>query len=418
MSETTKASPLAMIGKKIFRFFSSVRLAFTVLCLLLLITWLGTEAQPSMGLFLAQEKYFNSLIVFHEFEALSLTLPIPGAKLLLFIFAANLICGGLIKLRKSKRTVGVMIAHFSMLFLLAGGLLQHHYAEDGYMQLYEGEQSNEFVSYHNWVIRVHEVVDGKPDFTKKALVLPPELVESVGEQAQKVDLPGLPFDLQLYNHAENAAVMPEAFRREGEWPAIEGAFVRALPKDNKNEANVAATYVDIIDESGESTQSGILWGQETQPLTVQLGDQTWVIKLDRQRWPIPFTIQLDKFAAEFHDNGTAKTFESEVTKIEDGTTEQRLIEMNEPLRDHGFIVFQSGYGPQDERGRVIKDETPFSVFAVWKNPTSKFFLVPVEHWPLVTVSLAAIGMAIQFLFKLVRHLERGTRTEPVKTAKA
>lgn len=407
-----------MAGKKVFRFCSSIGLAVIVLCFLLLITWLGTEAQPSMGLFLAQEKYFNSFIVFHEFEALSLTLPIPGAKLLLFVFAINLICGGLIMLRKSKRTVGVMIAHFSMLFLLGGGLLQHHYAEDGYMQLYEGEQSNEFVSYHNWVIRVHGVVDGKPDFLKEALVLPPELVASVGEQERVIDLPGLPFDLRLYNQFENATVMPEAFRREGELPAVDGAFVRPLAKDTKNEANVAATYVDIIDASGESTQSGILWGQEMQPLTVQLGEQSWVLKLDRQRWPIPFTVQLDKFTAEFYDNGTAKTYESEVTKIDGGTEEERLIEMNEPLRDQGFIVFQSGYGPQDERGRVIRGETPYSVFAVWKNPTSKLFLVPVEHWPLVTVSLAALGMAIHFLLKLVRHLDRGSRTEPVKPAKA
>ena len=46
---------------------------------------------------------------------------------------------------------------------------------------------------------------------------------------------------------------------------------------------------------------------------------------------------------------------------------------------------------------------------MWKNPTSKFFLVPVEHWPLVTVSLAALGMALHFLLKLVRHLDRGAR---------
>ncbi len=407
-----------MIGKKVFRFCSSVGLAVIVLCLLLLITWLGTEAQPSMGLFQAQEKYFNSLIVFHKFDLFSVTLPIPGAKLLLGVFAINLICGGLIMLRKSKRTVGVMIAHFSMLFLLAGGLLQHQYAEDGYMQLYEGEESNEFVSYHNWVIRVHEVIDGQPDFSKEALVLPPDLVASVGEQERTVDLPGVPFDLRLYNHSENATVMPEAFWREGEFPVVEGTFVRSLPQDTKNEANVAATYIDVLDASGQAKQSGILWGQEMQPLTIQVGERSWVIKLDRQRWPIPFTVKLDKFTAEFFDNGTAKTYESEVTKIDGDSKEERLIEMNEPLRDHGFIVFQSGYGPQDERGRVIKGETPYSVFAVWKNPTSKFFIVPVEHWPAVTVSLAALGMAIHFLLKLTRHLDRSSRAEPVKPAEA
>ncbi|MGY8689262.1 MAG: hypothetical protein ACKVHP_16200, partial [Verrucomicrobiales bacterium] len=163
------------MGKKLFRFFSSIKLAIVVLLFLLLITWIGTEEQPEKGLFLVQEEYFNAWGLMHTFQMPILgdvTLPMPGVMLLLTIFSINLICGGLIMIRKSWRTAGVMIGHFSMLFLLAGGLLQHRYAKDGYMQLFEGESSNEFISYHDWVLRVHQVKDGQADFEKESLIVP------------------------------------------------------------------------------------------------------------------------------------------------------------------------------------------------------------------------------------------------------
>jgi hypothetical protein len=148
---------------------------------------------------------------------------------------------------------------------------------------------------------------------------------------------------------------------------------------------------------------GLLWGLENQPFTVQVNDQAWLIKLDRERWKIPFAIHLDKFTHEFHPNtGTPRVYKSDVTKIEGDDREKIAIEMNEPLRHQGFILFQSGWGPQ-ENGRPVPG-TPYSVFAVWRNPSSKILFIPVEHWPLVTVSIAAVGMALHFLLKLFRHL--------------
>ena len=412
MSETDSAAERnalslpVVVGMRIFRLFSSVGLALVVLAFLLLITWIGTEEQPVKGLLVVQEEYFKSWWLWHTFRFPFLgavTLLLPGVMLLLTVFSINLTCGGLIMLRKSWRTVGVMIAHFSILFLLAGGLLQHRFAKDGYMQLYEGESSDEFVSHHDWVIRIHEVKDGKADFEAEALVVPPTVLKDLETGTRRVGLPGLPFDLRLYHHAVNAAVMPAAFRRPGELPVVDEVFLRELPRETKNELNVAALYVDVIDERGEVAQRGILWGKENQPFTVRMGEKAWLLKMDRERWKIPFAIQLNKFTHEFHPNtGTPRVFKSDVTKIQNGESERMVIEMNKPLQDQGYILFQSGWGPQ-ENGMPVPG-APYSVFAVWRNPTSKILLIPVEHWPLVTLVCAAVGIAIHLILKLVRHL--------------
>ncbi|MFT4641195.1 MAG: hypothetical protein ACI8T1_004531 [Verrucomicrobiales bacterium] len=401
------------MGKKLFRFFSSIKLAIVVLLFLLLITWIGTEEQPEKGLFLVQEEYFNAWGLMHTFQMPILgdvTLPMPGVMLLLTIFSINLICGGLIMIRKSWRTAGVMIGHFSMLFLLAGGLLQHRYAKDGYMQLFEGESSNEFISYHDWVLRVHQVKDGQADFEKESLIVPSSVLKEFESGERQVELEGIPFHLRLYHPSMNAEVMPGAFHRPGELPVVGDVFVRSLPRAKESEANAAALYVDVIDEKGGVVQTGILWGNENQPLTVRVNDQAWLLKLDRERWKMPFEVALDKFTHELHPNTLSpKVYKSDVTKTKAGNAEKMIIEMNEPLRDSGYIVFQSGYGPQDSSGKIIQGQTPFSVFAVWRNPTSKILLIPVEHWPLVTVSIAAVGMLLHFLLKLFRHLAPGKR---------
>ncbi|MGY8689263.1 MAG: hypothetical protein ACKVHP_16205, partial [Verrucomicrobiales bacterium] len=79
-------------------------------------------------------------------------------------------------------------------------------------------------------------------------------------------------------------------------------FVRSLPCAKESEANAAALYVDVIDEKGGVVQTGILWGNENQPLTVRVNDQAWLLKLDRERWKMPFEVALDKFTHELHPN--------------------------------------------------------------------------------------------------------------------
>ena len=65
---------------------------------------------------------------------------------------------------------------------------------------------------------------------------------------------------------------------------------------------------------------------------------------------------------------------------------------NAPLRDAGFVLFQSSWGPSDaEPGQPL-----YSQFSVVQNPS--------DHWPLWACVVLAIGMAWHFLDRLSRFL--------------
>ena len=100
--------------------------------------------------------------------------------------------------------------------------------------------------------------------------------------------------------------------------------------------------------------------------------------------------RVDDFRRELHAGTTmAASFESDVTKIEDGAEEKIRIWMNHPLRRRGFTFFQAswGTGPNDRL---------FTVFEVVRNPA--------DQGPLVACIIIGIGMLIQFLQKLAGYM--------------
>ena len=94
------------------------------------------------------------------------------------------------------------------------------------------------------------------------------------------------------------------------------------------------------------------------------GESTNVSATDQptfKKYPLPFTLRLDHFKAEFHQ-GTevAKNFESLVT-ITTGSLERQVrIYMNNPLRYKDYTIYQASYDT-DSAGRQ------HSTLAVVKN---------------------------------------------------
>jgi cytochrome c biogenesis protein ResB len=110
----------------------------------------------------------------------------------------------------------------------------------------------------------------------------------------------------------------------------------------------------------------------------------------RQRYQMPFTIRLEDFRKEDHPGMTmARAFESDVVKIQAGHAEEKLIQMNDPLRSEGLVLFQSSFG---EAG----DGRNFSQFSVVRNPS--------DHWPEYSAWVIGWGMALTFLARLWRFL--------------
>jgi len=378
------------LGQRIFAFFSSFGLAVVVLCFLFLITLLGTLAQVELGLHGAIEKYFNPLFVVHHFG--KVPLPLPGGYLLMAILFVNILCGAIISARKNWRTPGMLISHFSIVFLIFAGFVSYHWKREGNMALFEGESSGEFQSYHDWVIEVEEIGSG----TDTALIIDQKLFADLGPgKARTFQHESLPIDLQLTGYFTNAK--PDRGEKEG--LDAEGFFLQQLDNEPENERNLPGLIAIAKDPVTGNEARGLLWGGASEPWTIKNGERTLVAKLKRRAWKLPFALTLDKFTRELHP-GTqrAKIFLSDVTKVEDGREEPIKITMNEPLRQDGYTFFQASWGPDTAK----PGDKLYSVFAVVDNPS--------DMWPLYSCIAVGVGLLIHFIQKLSGHLGRTART--------
>ncbi len=375
--------------KKAFNVLASFGFAVVILLFLLLLVFLGTLDQVDNGLFYSQQKYFNSMFLVHDLFGV-IPVPLPGVYLLLVLFTINLICGGMIRIRKNRYTPGIIIGHVGILVMIVGSLITFHFSDRGNMRLEETWASNEFVSYYDWAIEI-----GQPSANNELFIIPQEdFIDLKPSESRTFYSDALPFELSLSGFAPNTSPMPVGPVMASRVKSVDGFFLQTLSLDPEAERNTAGAYVTVKDKSTGEVQEGILWGFSQAPLTVKSGGKEWTIRLGHRRYPVPFTIVLDKFTRRLHPGtGMAASFESEVTKIQGASTEKIKIWMNHPLRQEGYTLFQASWGPPD----AGPNDRLFSVFAVVRNPA--------DQWPLYACIIIGVGMLIHFVQKLTRYLK-------------
>lgn len=380
----------------VIRWFSSLWLSCTLLTLLGILTWLGTLEQVDSGLYEVQRKYFESIWLVHwqtiELGTLrgSLPIPLPGATLVMIVLFVNLVLGGVLRMRRGLATIGILTTHFGILFLLIAGFIKAKASHDGYVRLGQGERSNAFESYNDWELAVFERLDGG------------QIREAVAPQAdfmaatsKRVPLKSadFPFDLEVAHFLPNSRVLPKGPMFEAPLPVVGGFFLDGLPPEKENSGNVAGAYVTVVEKQGGARHDGIVWGATTAPWVVAIGGKSYGIELRRERYLMPFALELELFKKEDHPRmEMAKSFSSDVTVIEGGSQRAVKISMNEPLRQGGLVVYQSSWGPQN-----APPGTPlYSVFSVVQNPA--------DQYPLYACIVIAIGLVLHFSRKLFRHV--------------
>ena len=168
------------------------------------------------------------------------------------------------------------------------------------------------------------------------------------------------------------------------------------PRDNSLATASADRMLKLWDAATgkeKATLPGHLEFTEPVPYTFSLGGRQFAAQLVRERLKIPFTVKLDEFIFQrYGGSRTAMNYQSNITKLEGGTSEKIVIKMNEPLRHHGYTFFQSSYGPSSAGAT----EKLFTVFAVVKNPS--------DHWPLASLFVVLAGLLFHLILKLVEHL--------------
>jgi hypothetical protein len=385
------SKPKSLPGQ-LFAFLSSYGLAITVLTFLLLITFLGTLSQKDIGLLDSQRKYFDSWWLIHDLDlgGTLIPVPLPGGGLLMVILFFNMLCGAVIRIRKGWRTIGVLISHLAIMFMLAAGFVSFLYKTEGAMPLFEGQASDQYQSYHDRIIEIHRYDSaGKGD--DKALVIPMKHFEDLDPgKARTFFAKDLPIEMQVTGYRRNANVVQA---EEGDKIAIDGYRIQEVKHAKEDEANVTAVEITVKLKDG-AEQRAILWERQMEPFTVKVGDAAYAISISRMKWKLPFAIRLNDFVRELHP-GTmkAKKYTSHVTKITDGKEEPKVVTMNVPVRDQGYVVYQASFS-QNSNGEQ-------SVFTVVTNPS--------DQWPLWSCVAVAIGLIIHFLMHLIRFLSRSMK---------
>ena len=376
---------------RLFNFFSGYGLAVFCLLMLLLLTWLSTLEQHTKGLYEVQKRYYDAdaWFVIPDLPWLyigeqQIIIPLPGAYIVSAILFVNLLLGGIIRIRKGWRYVGVIIAHFSMVSLLFAGFVAHKYSKEGIMFVMQDDISDYAQSYYDYTIEVCEIIDGEKT---EPYVVPAEYLKPLrSEDVKRIEFPELPFDIDVSYWMRNSNVV-EATKGDDDPLVVDGLALQSIDNATTEEENAAGCYVDVIARSGDSKKTRLLlYGPVEGIVTATVDGKIYGFNLVREIWPMPFRVQLDKSVGEYYP-GTSKpsSFMSEITRLADDSEKKFTIKMNEPMRYEGYTLYQARWSGETER--------PQSGFAIVKNPSDK--------WPEYSLYVSMVGLFIHFGMKLI-----------------
>ncbi len=401
ISNPSKSPSPRSLARKVFDVLSGFGLATVTLLLLGLLTWLATLEQIDNGLYPTLNKYFHwkSVFLVPEINGKTIWLPLPGGYWVCAVLLVNLILGGIIRIRKGWQHAGNIIAHFGIIFMLLGAGVSHHFSERGNMAVFEGSSSDAAEDYLEYVVEMAEIKDGKPATIH---VIRGKFIDDLGDTERTFKLPALPFDLELGGYLENALALTTAERAPAKHELIARNYYltpkqKMVPPEPAEQYS-AGCYARIVNRTGGKSEPFILLGGAFQPFTWREGDRVFTIEMRKRVWPMPFTVKLDKFIADFHPGtSVAAKFSSDITRLERGGSSSLTISMNNPMRYEGLTFFQASYGSSGEPPH----QKMYSVFEIVRNPA--------DQWPKWSLCIVAFGMFVTFMIKLTSFLAAGSR---------
>jgi ABC-type transport system involved in cytochrome c biogenesis permease subunit len=267
-------------------------------------------------------------------------------------------------------------------------------AQEGQMQVREGETSNYTFDVHKAELAVVEHTDAKTD---DVTVVPQSLLEP----GKSIEHALLPFKVEVLHYYKNSSVGPVDPHREN--PADSGAgltqfAVDARPvsgADTDSKVDFPSAYVRLSETSGKPIGTYLVSTLlDEQPVTV--GDRTFDVALRFKRTYKPYQVTLlDVRKDDYLGTETPRNYSSDIRLVDarHGVDRPKIhIWMNNPLRYAGETFYQSNY-MRDPRTGV--EMTGLSVV------TNTGWMIPY-----VACMIVATGMLAQFALVLIRFLNR------------
>ena len=330
----------------------------------MLLIFFGTLYQAEHGLYLAQKKFFDSLIIVDGF------LVLPGVVLIMWLAFINLTAFLVFKFNYNWSKLGLFISHLGLVTLLLGGFYTLYYSKESLITVREGEQTNIAADYYKWQVRIVE----------KSLeaIIPFEIdSKNLSDDAKASFKKALP-TLRFEKFYPNGQVFETPFA---------GTIAKELPLAKDFEQNQPLLiFTDI-----QSKEKVYLDDFNYKVLTSKNSDGTLnQMILERVVSELPISIRLEDVRRDLHPNTqVAKAYASTISVLDEGSKLSRKVEisMNKPFRYKDYTFFQSSYG-------IDSDGQEFSSFAVVKNAGR---LVPY-----IASFLTTLGLIIHFIMQFLK----------------
>ena len=306
---------------------SSAQITVVCLSLLFILTFWGTVAQVSQGLYAAQERFFYSF-----FFLAGGFFPFPGAQLVLWVMFVNLVASGIshfIHLRHWRYT-GLKLSHAGLLIYFIAAYITFHASQEAYIHLAEGEGTNVAASYDGWEVAYWK----EAGYPRHITALDANGLKS----GDVVNLAGVSIGVEQF--FLNCEAFTKTLSADGIKPLNNLDITLLQPKElfKEREKNVAGGMFKV------DGQRVLLYGSETEPTKVK----DLYFSLRKKTFPLPFTLRLDEFKAEFYPGTqTAKSYESYVSVLQSGSSRRVKIYMNNPLRYKDLTFYQASYDTDD-----------------------------------------------------------------------
>lgn len=378
-----------MHPEKIFDFFASLKLSVVVLCLAIVLVFVGTLAQVKLGLYQAQAAYFQSFFVYWSPGGTGWRIPVfPGGYTIGLLMLANLVAAQIRTFEWSVARFGLLLVHGGLILLLIGQLVTDLFAVESTLHLREGQTKN-----YSQMDSVPElaVIERTSDGGERVFAFGARRLASGAE----LQHPELPFVVRVQDYFPNSAVAERRAEDTGAPAATRGfgpqITVRPLPLETQmNRRNLPSAIVELRNSDGRlGTWVLSFWIERPQPVTV--AGREFALVLRPTRLYKEYSIHLIKFTHEVYPGTDIPKDFSSLVRVQNprtGEDRQVRIYMNNPLRYGGETYYQASYDT-DDKGTVLQ---------VVRNP----------GWltPYVSCTLISLGLAWQFLIHLVPFLKR------------
>lgn len=386
---------------KVVDFFTSLRLTVACLLLALGLVFFGTIAQAQLGLYIAQERFFQSLVVWWGPDNAAWKIPVwPGGYLLGTLLLLNLIAAHIKRFTISRKKIGIFTIHAGLILLLVGQFFTELMQVESFMNIPVGGSKNYSENSRKNELAIVDVTDPKTD---NVVAIP----ESLLAKSKEIKDPQLPFTLKVNRYYLNSNAFPADADKAPSLKQAGLAFAEKSRAISMNDRDVPLAEIEVVADSGSlgthlvsnwfvernllahlAKRYGAAFHPETavQPRTFSHKGRTYQIAMRPVRYYKPFTMTLLKFThARYMGTDVPKDFSSRIRIVNPESKENRetLIYMNNPLRYGGETYYQGSFEEGDGA----------SILQVVRNP----------NWrtPYIACTLVAAGLLIQFLSHLL-----------------